>query len=68
MVSEVKAPGSGGANQALSAMRERIPVGRLNAYLWHRRSDTTCDNGGPHSGYRQDQELLLDRTYAVGRR
>ena len=29
-----------------------IPVGRLNAYLWPRRSGATSGNGGPHSGSR----------------
>jgi hypothetical protein len=31
---------------------ERIPVRRLNAYLWPLRSGATWGNGGPHSGYR----------------
>jgi hypothetical protein len=35
-----------------ATMVERIPVGRLNAYLWQLRSDATCGNGGPHSDYR----------------
>ena len=33
MVSEVNAPGSGGGQASPSAVRERIPAGRLNAYL-----------------------------------
>jgi hypothetical protein len=41
---------------------ERIPVGRLSAYLWPRRSRATCRNGGPHSGYRH----LADKDEAGG--
>jgi hypothetical protein len=41
---------------------ERIPVRRLNAYLRPRRSDATCRNGGPHSGYRH----LADKDEAGG--
>jgi hypothetical protein len=53
MVSEVNAPGLGGGPSKPQALcRERIPVCRLNAYLWPRRSGATCGNGRPHSGYR----------------
>jgi hypothetical protein len=45
-------------------LEERIPVGRLSAYLEPRRSRTTWGNGGPHSGYRH----LADKTAMAGGR
>src|SRR5215211_3444561 len=41
---------------------ERIPVRRLNAYLWPLRSGATWGNGGLHSGYRH----LADKDEAGG--
>ena len=55
--------------KAQALCRERIPVGRLNAYLWPRRSGATCANGGPRSGYRQladTDEVYPDRLEPVG--
>ena len=44
---EVRWPASGKARSY-----ERIPVGRLSAYLWALRSEPTWGKGGAHSGYR----------------
>jgi hypothetical protein len=43
-----------------TARGERIPVRRLNAQLWHRRSRATWENDDPHSGYRHlaDKDAL----------
>jgi hypothetical protein len=43
-------------------LEERIPVGRLSAYLWPLRSGVTWGKGGPHSGYRH----LADKDEAAG--
>jgi hypothetical protein len=46
------ATAQGRACSHFRALRERIPVRRLSAYLWPRRLDATWGKGGPHSGYR----------------
>jgi hypothetical protein len=56
------ATAQGRACSHFRALRERIQVRRLNAYLGPRRSDVTCGKGGPHSGYRQ----LADKDEAGG--
>jgi hypothetical protein len=44
------------------SLAERIPVGRLNRYLWPSRSGVTCGKGGPHSGSR----YFADKDEAAG--
>jgi len=52
MVSEVNTPGLGGGQASPKRCAETDTRGRLNTYLWSRRSGATCGNGGPHCGYR----------------
>ena len=57
------------ANQGPSAVPRTPTSGRLNVYLWPRRSGTTCANGGPRSGYRHladTDEVYPDRLKPVG--
>jgi hypothetical protein len=56
------ATAQGRACSHFRALRERIPVRRLSAYLWPLRSAVTWGKGGAHSGYRQ----LADKDEAGG--
>jgi hypothetical protein len=48
----------------MSAASASLKAHWKNAYLGDRRSGASCENGGPHSGYRH----LADKTAMAGGR